>query len=313
MMQIGLMVEGQNGLNWERWERILEHAEAGGYQCVFRSDHYTNPSPPDLDSLELWTSLTYAASRTDNIEFGPLVSPVTFRHPTMTVRQAAAVDDLSQGRLILGLGAGWQQREHDMFGVPFHDFKTRFAMFTDALEITTRLYAGGSVDYAGAHFSLAGATLLPRPGRRTPILIGGNGPKRTLPLAARYGDEWNAVYCPLDVYKERMQRLDELLEANGRKPTDVKRSLMTGIRWVKDERDIAGLLAGAGKRLGKEVAIEDLTGMGLLVGTSSMIAEQIDRYAEAGCERVMLQIMDYDDMSLVDALAADLIPQFHRR
>ena len=139
-MQIGLMVEGQNGLNWERWERILTTAEQLGFQCVFRSDHFTNPSEPDLDSLELWTSLTYAATKTSRIEFGPLVAPVTFRHPSMTVRIASAIDDLSGGRLVLGLGAGWQEREHRLFGVPFHDFKTRFEMFTDALYMTTELY-----------------------------------------------------------------------------------------------------------------------------------------------------------------------------
>ncbi|MBZ0289649.1 MAG: LLM class flavin-dependent oxidoreductase, partial [Anaerolineae bacterium] len=97
MTQIGIMIEGQNGLNWPRWRRILQVAEDSGYQCVFRSDHFTNNQPPELDSLELWVSLTYAASHTRRIEFGSLVAPVTFRHPALTVRMAAAVDDLSQG------------------------------------------------------------------------------------------------------------------------------------------------------------------------------------------------------------------------
>ncbi len=119
MTQIGIMLEGQDGLNWERWGRILQAAEDFGYQCVFRSDHFTNSEPPDKDSLELWVSLTYAAISTRRIEFGSCVSPVTFRHPAMTVRMAAAVDDLSDGRLVLGLGAGWQDREHHNFGVPF--------------------------------------------------------------------------------------------------------------------------------------------------------------------------------------------------
>lgn len=311
-MQIGLMVEGQNGLNWDRWQRILGHAEDGGFQCVFRSDHFTNPAPPELDSLELWISLAYAASHTKRIEFGPLVSPVTFRHPSMSIRQAAAVDDLSKGRLIFGMGAGWQQREHDMFGLPFYDFKTRFEMLTDALEMTRRLYAGGAVSYQGTHFHLDSATLLPAPARQTPILIGGNGPKRTLPLAARYADEWNAVFCPLTTYRERMQRLDELLKKEGRSPADVKRSMMTGTRWVKDERGVKHLLAGASKRLGKEATIDDLAGMGMFAGTSSMMADQINRYAEAGCERVMLQILDYDDLSAVESWAHDILPQFHR-
>src|SRR5215468_9516603 len=128
MTAIGLMVEGQLGLTWDRWRRLLEAAEALGYQCVFRSDHFLEPQPPDMESLEAWTSLTYAAASTSRIEFGTLVSPVTFRHPAMLVRQAAAIDDLSSGRLVFGMGAGWQEREHHNFGVPFYDRKTRHEM-----------------------------------------------------------------------------------------------------------------------------------------------------------------------------------------
>ncbi|KAB2853821.1 MAG: LLM class flavin-dependent oxidoreductase, partial [Anaerolineae bacterium] len=112
MAQIGIMIEGQHDLNWARWKKLLQAAEDFGFQCVFRSDHFTNANPPDYDSLELWVSLTYAATHTKKIEFGPLVTPVTFRHPSMTVRMAAQVDDLSGGRLVLGMGAGWQEREH---------------------------------------------------------------------------------------------------------------------------------------------------------------------------------------------------------
>ena len=137
--QIGLMIEGQMGLNWERWDRLLALAERAGFQNVFCSDHIVDPEPPDQDSLELWAALTYAAAKTKRIEFGPLVSPVTFRHPVMALRQAAAVDDLSAGRLVFGLGAGWNEREHENFGIGFYNFKTRFAQLTDALEITRRL------------------------------------------------------------------------------------------------------------------------------------------------------------------------------
>lgn len=311
-MKIGLMVEGQNGLNWERWERILDHAERGGFQCVFRSDHFTNPSPPDLDSLELWTSLTYAAANTESIEFGPLVSPVTFRHPAMTVRQAAAVDDLSNGRLVLGLGAGWQDREHQVFGLPFHDFPTRFAMLGDALEVTQRLLASDEpVTFEGKHFRLDGATLLPRPARRTPILIGGNGPKRTLPLAARYADEWNAVFCNIDVFRERNAQLDNLVGEWGRQPADVKRSLMTGIRWCKNEAAVNDMLDSISGRFGRTASIPDLNEMGLLAGTSAMVAGQLAAFEEAGCERVMLQVPDYDNLDVVDHWAKEILPQFH--
>lgn len=116
MLEIAIMIEGQNGLNWPRWQRIVRLVEDLGFAGLYRSDHYTNASPPDLDSLELWVSLTWLAAHTKRIEFGPLVTPVSFRHPTMTARMAAAVDDLSGGRLTLGVGAGWQEREHTNYG-----------------------------------------------------------------------------------------------------------------------------------------------------------------------------------------------------
>lgn len=310
--QIGLMIEGQHGLNWPRWKRILDTAEEGGFQCVFRSDHFTNPAPPDLDSLELFVSLTYAATHSQRLELGSLVAPVTFRHPTMTVRQAAQIDALSGGRIVLGLGAGWQEREHVNYGIPFHDFRTRFAALTEALEITRRLLDDeGPVSYSGTHFSVHDAVLLPRPPRRTPILIGGNGPNRTLPLAARFADEWNGVFIGLDTFKERMQRLDELLEQAGRAPADLKRSVMGPLYWAPDDAALRRLLQGFARRLGRDVAIEDIQQMGVFAGTASQIIDQLGRYVEAGCQRFMLQITEYDDLEPVEACARDVLPVFH--
>ncbi len=312
--QIGLMIEGQHGLNWERWERILDVAERGGYQCVFRSDHFTNPASPDMDSLELFVALTFAATRTQRIEFGSLVAPVTFRHPTMTVRQAAQIDDLSNGRLVLGLGAGWQEREHKNYGIPFYDFKTRFECLADALEITQRLLTTDEpVSFQGEHISVSDAVLLPRPKRKTPILIGGNGPKRTLPLAAKYADEWNGVFINLETYRERMQRLDELIEQAGRKPQDVKRSIMGPIYWARDEADLKELLARFSRRLGgREATVEQAQNLGVFAGTSSQIIDQLGRYVDAGCERFMLQITEYDNLEPVEVWAQEILPAFHQ-
>jgi alkanesulfonate monooxygenase SsuD/methylene tetrahydromethanopterin reductase-like flavin-dependent oxidoreductase (luciferase family) len=274
---IGLMVEGQFGLNWERWTRVLDMAERAGYQCVFRSDHFTNPGAPDLDSLELFTSLTYAAMRTKRIEFGSLVAPVTFRHPTMTVRQATAIDDLSGGRLVLGLGAGWQRREHENYGIPFDDFPTRFNKLTDALEITQRLlHDANPVSHTGKIITVRDAVLLPRPRRKTPILIGGNGLKRSLPLAAKYADEWNGVYLDVDNYRARNKRLDELLDQQGRDPRSVKRSLMGPFSWAEGTKGI----------------------------------ETLEAYIDAGCERFMLQFTQYDDLAPIEAWAADNLKRF---
>jgi F420-dependent oxidoreductase-like protein len=315
MLQIGIMIEGQDGLNWSHWQRILKTAEDLGYQCVFRSDHYTNPSTPDKDSLELWVSLTYAASHTARIEFGPLVTPVTFRHPTITVRMGAAVDDLSGGRLVLGLGAGWQDREHHNFGVPFYDVPTRHAMLEDALEVTERLLKSDDpVSYDGEHFQLDGAILLPRPARPggPPILIGGNGPKRTLPLVARYADEWNAVYLNVDDFKDRMTRLNELLAERGRQPGDVKRSMMVGTVFGKDDAAVQASLDARSQRAGQTITADMLRERGVVIGAASAYVDQLGALQEAGLERVMLQWLDLDDIAGLELIARDVLPHFHK-
>lgn len=306
MTQIGIMIEGQDGLTWARWQRLLQAAEDFGYQCVFRSDHYTNAAPPDKDSLELWVSLTYAASHTRRIEFGSCVAPTTFRHPSMTARVAADVHELSNGRLILGLGAGWNEYEHNKFGVPFYDISTRYEMLTDALEITARLFlTDGPVSYQGKHYSLDSAQLLPHPKRGgPPVMIGGNGPKRTLGLVAKFADEWNGVFLPLETYKARTQQLNALLQENGRDAADVKRSLMTQVVFGKDDAALQAKLEGR--------SADELIARGLIVGTAPAIIEQISHYAEAGVERFMLQWMNQDDVEGLELIARDVLPHFHK-
>lgn len=309
MAQIGIMIEGQHDLNWARWKRLLQAAEDFGYQCVFRSDHFTNANPPDYDSLELWVSLTYAATHTKKIEFGPLVTPVTFRHPSITVRMAAQVDDLSGGRLVLGMGAGWQEREHRLFGVPFYDVPTRFEMLADALEMTQQLlHSDTPVTFKGKHFSLDEAILLPRPERKggPPILIGGRGPKRTLPLAAKYADEWNTGAMPLEQFKERNALLNQLLDERGRSRQSVKRSLMTQVVYEPSDAELSARLAG------KPSAAELITDRGLIVGTGSAVVDQIGAWVEAGIERFMLQWMDFDNIDDLEKMARDVLPHFHQ-
>ncbi len=304
MAQIGLMFEGQWGLTWGRWRRLLDAAEALGYQSVFRSDHFTIGSP-EREALETWTSLSYAADRTHRIEFGPLVSPSTFRHPSVVAWMAAAVDDLSGGRLVLGLGAGWNEQEHRQFGVPFYDKATRFEMLEDSLEITNRLLHNDSpVSYHGKHFSLDNAILLPRPQRPggPPILIGGNGKKKTLPLAARYADEWNGVFLTPKGYQEHVQLLDELLAQNGREPRSLKRSLMNQVVIGANDADLR-------QKLESDPVME---GDKRIIGTPSAVVDQIGRYVDAGCERFMLQRLDMDDMDGIELIAARVLPHFHK-
>lgn len=306
-MEIAIMIEGQDGLTWPRWQRLAEAVEALGFVGLYRSDHYTNANPPDKASLELWVSLTWLASHTRRIEFGPLVSPVSFRHPTMTARMASAVDDLSRGRLVLGLGAGWQVREHNHFGWDLLDMEQRFVRFEEGLEVVTRLLQSDApVDFDGHYYRLREAILLPRPHRPggPPILIGGNGPNRTLPLVARYAAEWNAVYIPPARFTELNRRLDELLSLVGREPQTVRRSLMTGTLFGRDEVEVAAKLKARNR------TARDLRNIGVAVGTGSAIVDQLSQWEDAGVQRIMLQWLDLDDLDGLEALAGAVLPHF---
>jgi alkanesulfonate monooxygenase SsuD/methylene tetrahydromethanopterin reductase-like flavin-dependent oxidoreductase (luciferase family) len=139
MVDISLMIEGQMGLTWPHWKQLVQEAEALGFAGLFRSDHFTNPQPPELDSLEMIVSLAYLADHSQRLHFGPLVAPISFRNPLLLARQASALDDLSGGRMLLGLGAGWQAREHTMFGFELGSISTRMARLEEALEVITRL------------------------------------------------------------------------------------------------------------------------------------------------------------------------------
>lgn len=300
MIEIALMVEGQNGLNWPRWQKLARAVEELGFAGLYRSDHFTNANLPDLDSLELWTSLTWLASHTSRIEFGPLVSPVSFRHPTMTARIASAIDDLSGGRLHLGMGAGWQEREHTNFGWDLLGVKERFARFEEGLEVVSRLLNSEvPVEFSGKYYHLNDAILLPRPARPggPPLLIGGNGPKLTLPLVARYAKEWNAVYIPPAQIRELNTTLDELLAGQGRAPGDVRRSLMTGLFFGYTDVEVNQRAAS------RNTTPDEIRARGVVYGTASQIVDQLDAIAEAGIYRVMLQWLDLDDLDRLQAFA----------
>lgn len=298
--EVAIMIEGQMGLNWRRWKAIVQAVEKLGFAGLYRSDHFINPDPPDQDSLELWVSLTWLADHTDRIEFGPLVTPVSFRHPAMTARMAAAVDNLSGGRLTLGVGTGWQDREHDNYSFDLLDMDGRFDRFEEALEYFTGVLCSDepfSMD--GDYYQFQDAVVLPRPAAgRPPLLIGGNGLNRTLPLVAQYADEWNGVFLTADAFAERTARLDELLDAQGRPRDSVRRSLMTGLVFGPTEAGINSML----KEYGAETP-EDLRARGNIVGTPDQVAEQVAALGEAGVQRVMLQWLNVDDLDGLALLA----------
>lgn len=304
-MKVNIQIEGQRGLNWPRWQQLVPAIEQLGFDGLFRSDHFLDAEPPDMDSLELWTSLTWLASNSQRIQFGPLVSPVSFRHPVHTARTAKDVDDLSGGRLVLGLGAGWGGgvREHTSFGFELLDTPQRFRRFEEGLEVITRLLRSEEpVTFKGEYYRLQEATLLPRPSRPSgpPIMIGGNGPRLVLSLAARYGDEWNAIFRSPAQFKELNERLDVLLIEQGRKPEDVVRSQMKGLVFGRDEGELQRNLDGRDA--------EALMEWGLIVGTPSAVIDQLSQLAAVGMQQVMLQWADLDDLDGLELFAQMVLP-----
>jgi F420-dependent oxidoreductase-like protein len=298
MLEVAIMLEGQNGLTWPRWQKIGRLVEELGFVGLYRSDHFTNSNPPDLDSLELWVSLTWLAGNTRRIEFGPLVTPFSFRHPAFTARMASAVDDLSNGRLTLGLGAGWQTREHHLFGFDLLDVKPRFDRFEEGLQVVTQLLKNETpVSFDGKYYQLREATLLPRPQRPggPPILIGGNGQKRTPELIARYADEWNSVFISREEFVQSNRHLDEVLKQHKRDPKSVRRSMMTGC--------VFGATDSSLKQKLRDRNLEKLQKDGIVAGHTNAVKEQLLALEAGGLQRVMLQWLDLDDLRGLEALA----------
>jgi alkanesulfonate monooxygenase SsuD/methylene tetrahydromethanopterin reductase-like flavin-dependent oxidoreductase (luciferase family) len=213
---------------------------------------------------------------------------------------AAAVDDLSGGRLTLGLGAGWQEREHSLFGFDLLDLKSRFNRFEEGLEVITRLLKSDvPVNFEGKYFQLLEATLLPRPVRPggPRILVGGNGEKRTMSLVAKYADEWNAVFLQPQELARLNIRLDEMLKAAGREPRSVRRSMMTGLRFGRTREELAMQLSARNQNA------EELRKRGIVIGVGEEVVEQLKGLQDVGLQCIMFQWLDLDDLDGLSALA----------
>lgn len=317
MVALSISILGNFGLTWPRWKRFVTQIEALGFAGLFCSDHFTLPFPVDLDSLELMVSLTYLADHTERVHFGPLVAPLSFRDPVMLARQALALDDLSNGRMVLGLGAGHVEREHVMFGYHLGDVPTRFARFAEGLEIITRLLRSDTpVSYTGQFYTLQDAILLPRPRRPNgpPIMIGGSGPQRTLPLVAQYADIWNGTVMTVDEFRERSALLDALVRTAGRRPQDVRRTMtfiaICGHDKAEIERRLDWLRA---LPIFTAVSIEELIEVlrqewSAFVGTPDELVGHIQAYTEAGADEIVVQWGNMDDIEGLEVLAHEVLP-----
>jgi len=313
-MKLAIQIEGMLGLTWERWKRLVREIERMGFAGVFRSDHFTMDAPPDLDSLEALVSLTYLANHSETIHFGTLVAPLSFRDPMMLARQAMALDDLSGGRMILGVGAGWLEREHTMFGYHLGDVTTRMDRLAEGLEVITQLIRSEEpVTFEGRFYQLREAHLLPRPRRPTPVLVGGMGPKRTLPLVARYADIWNGVWASVELFTERSDLLDELIRTEGRQPGEVKRTVMLpALCWRNgDEREQRIRAVRSTPHLAampRDEMLDWLRNSSAILGTPEQAIEQIQAYATAGAEEIMLQWFGVDDVEGLQVIADYVLP-----
>lgn len=315
MVELSISVEGVFGVGWPQWKRLVRTVEDAGFASLYLSDHFVMIEPPDYPSLELIVALTYLAHHTDHVRFGPMVSPLSFRDPVMLARQAAALDELSGGRMVLGLGAGWMEREHTMFGYHLGDVPTRLDRMAEGVKVIAGLLRSERpVSFEGQFFHLQDAVLPPprRPGR-PPIMIGGSGPRRTLPLVARFADVWNVQVVSPDQVRERSAVLDSLLVADGRQPVDVRRTLNVPVLCWRTHEELETRLSRLTplppwKHCSVEDQLEKLRAWPALVGTPEEIITQIRTFEAAGISEISMQWTAPDDIEGLEVLASEVLP-----
>jgi alkanesulfonate monooxygenase SsuD/methylene tetrahydromethanopterin reductase-like flavin-dependent oxidoreductase (luciferase family) len=315
-MKVSITIEAMFGLTWPLWKQMVPQLEKMGFATVFRSDHFSIGTPPVTDALELITSLTYLAEHTQRVDFGSLVAPVSVRDPVMLARQAMSIDDLSGGRMILGVGAGWMEEEHTQFGYNLGDPKTRLDRLEEALEVITSLVRSNDpVSFQGRFFRLQEARLLPRPQQPTRIMVGGNGTKRTLPLVARYADIWNCQIETAERFQQLSARLDDLIIATGRAPDKVKRTIMVPVLCFHTPEELHNAL-----NLIRMIPIftgdsdEDILGMfasmHCILGGPEEVIRKMQAYSEAGVDEFVIQWIGLFDPDGLQTIASEILPNF---
>lgn len=308
-MDLRIFTEPQQGATYDDQLRLARAAEASGFSAFFRSDHFVamgrDGSPGPTDS---WVTLGALARETSTIRLGTLVTSVTFRHPGLLAVSVAQVDQMSGGRVELGLGAGWFEAEHAAYGVPFPAAPGRFDMLEDALEVITGLWgtpAGERFDYEGRVLTIRDSPALPKPVQepRPPIIIGGGGKRRTPELAARFADEFNMSFPTIEDTVAQFARVDEACRAVGREPTDVLRSVAMVACIGRDDAE----LRRRADAIGRDV--DELRANGL-AGTPDEVVERLGQWRErTGAKRYYLQMLDLSDVEHTELVAAEVVPQ----
>ena len=301
------MIEGQEGVTWDEWVALAEACEEHGVEALFRSDHYVSGFDDNRPALDAWTTIAGLAARTSQLRFGTLVSPVTFRHPSVLARAAATADEISGGRVTLGIGAGWMEREHEAYGFDFATARERVARLAEQVEIVHGLLRSNRLDFDGAYYRLADAPGLGR--RDVPILVGGSAKPGTLEPAVRFADEYNTFFATLDEARERKRTLDEACERAGRDPATLRYSLMAPLVVGRDARELRESARRVGARFGRgpQEVLERYGERGP-VGTVDDVVERLKEIEEIGYERVMLQHLAHDDLETVALVGRELAP-----
>ena len=309
-MDFRVFVEPQQGAGYSDQLAVAQAAESLGYSAFFRSDHYVAMSGDGLPGpTDSWITLGALARETTRIRLGTMVTSATFRHPGPLAISVAQVDQMSDGRVEFGIGAGWFEREHQAYAIPFPPLGERFDRLQEQLDIVTGLWdtpTGSTFDYSGRHYSILDSPALPKPAQRPrpPIIIGGTGPRRTPALAARYADEFNVPFDTVETISTQFGRVADAVAAAGREPDSMTYSACFVVAAGRDDAEVARRADAIGRDL------DELRSNTPLVGTPAEIVDRLAPFAEAGVQRVYLQVLDLADLDhlalFYDGVAAQL-------
>jgi alkanesulfonate monooxygenase SsuD/methylene tetrahydromethanopterin reductase-like flavin-dependent oxidoreductase (luciferase family) len=284
-----LMIEGQEGVSWDQWKALAAVCEETGIETLFRSDHYLSVvGRRERGSLDAWTQIAALGALTSRLRLGTLVSPVTFRHPSLLAKVVVTADHVSGGgRIELGLGAGWLEPEHEAYGFPFPPPPERMRMLDEQLQLVRREWEEGPFDFEGEQYAVRNLDALPKPLARPRLMLGGRGGPRSLELAARHADEYNTFHKGVDECRELRALLDGACERTGRDPATLPLSLMAGVS------------------IGRDHPHQDSA---WVTGSVEEAAAYLRQLEEVGVRRVMLQHLDHQDLEMVALIGRELAP-----
>jgi F420-dependent oxidoreductase-like protein len=305
------MIEGQRGVSWEQWVALAQACEAHGVPGLFRSDHYLNLDgrQPEPESLDAWGTVIALGALTSSLRLGTLVSPITFRPPSVLAKLVVTADHVSRGRVELGIGGGWHEREHEAYGFPFEPTAVRLERLEEQLEVIMGSWAPGPFSFEGRHYKLSELDAQPKPVQRPHprVIIGGSGGRRSAELAARFADEYNTPFPTLDDIRERRARVAKACEDAGREA--IPFSIMTCVLIGADEAQLMERVGRLAANLGMESdLLRSNPPPAWLIGTIDEVADRMIAIRDAGVSRVMCQHLLHDDLEAVAQVGDELAP-----